>query len=191
MGARLTRIYTRTGDKGETGLVGGRRVSKDAPRIATYGTVDELNSALGVVLAFQPGRKSAAHLQAAGWLAAIQHDLFSIGAQLATPTKEARVKLPAITRDQIRALERLIDEMESELIPLRQFILPGGTPPAALVHLARTICRRAERGCVALAKHEDIGDLVIPYLNRLGDFLFVLARWLNQKDNRAETPWKK
>lgn len=161
--ARLTKIYTRTGDKGLTGLVGGRRVSKDSTCIWAYGTVDELNSAIGVARALKPDKKTDAIL------AGIQNDLFDLGAELAGA--------PAMVRqEQIDALEGLMDRCNAKLGPLREFILPGGTLVAAQLHMARTICRRAERYCVRLKP----GGLAVPYLNRLGDALFVLARWANR-----------
>jgi cob(I)alamin adenosyltransferase len=179
--ARLTKIYTRTGDKGDTGLVGGQRVSKDSPRIWAYGTVDELNSAIGLARAFKPDKKTDTVL------AGIQNDLFHLGAELATPG-QSRVR---ITKAQIVALEKLMDECNAKLGPLREFILPGGTPVAAQLHVARTICRRAERFCVRLAREEKIEVLVVSYLNRLGDALFVLARWANKKQGVKEALWKK
>lgn len=180
--ARLTKIYTRTGDKGDTGLVGGQRVSKDSPRIWSYGTVDELNSAIGLACALKPGKKMDAVL------AGIQNDLFNLGAELATLPGQS---VPHIEQPRIDALEKLMDELNAKLGPLREFILPGGTPVAAQLHVARTICRRAERFCVRLAREEQIGKLVVPYLNRLGDALFVLARWVNKKQGVKETFWRK
>jgi len=172
--ARLTKIYTRTGDKGQTGLVGGRRVSKDSPRIWAIGTVDELNAAIGLARAFKPDKKTDAIL------AGIQNDLFDLGAELAGAP--ARVQ-----QSRIDALEKLMDERNAKLGPLREFILPGGTLVGAQLHVARTICRRAERFCVRLKPD----GLAIPYLNRLGDALFVLARWANRKAGKNETFWKK
>jgi cob(I)alamin adenosyltransferase len=179
--ARLTKIYTRTGDKGDTGLVGGKRVSKDSPRIWAYGTVDELNSAIGLARAFKPDRKTDVVL------AGIQNDLFNLGAELATPGNSA----VRIEQDRIDALEKLMDDCNAKLGPLREFILPGGGPVGAQLHMARTICRRAERFCVRLAREERIGGFVVPYLNRLSDALFVLARWANSKAGRQETFWIK
>jgi cob(I)alamin adenosyltransferase len=160
---RLTKIYTRTGDKGLTGLVSGKRVSKDSPRLGAYGTVDELNSAIGVARSLKPDRKTDAILSG------IQNDLFDLGAELAGAPGHVR-------QSQIDALENLMDACNAKLGPLREFILPGGTPVGAQLHVARTICRRAERFCVRLKP----GGLVVPYLNRLGDALFVLARWANR-----------
>jgi cob(I)alamin adenosyltransferase len=175
---RLTKIYTRTGDKGLTGLVGGKRVSKDSPRLWAYGTVDELNSAIGLARAFKPSRKTDAIL------AGIQNDLFDLGAELAGAP-------PCLAPSRITALETLMDECNAKLGPLREFILPGGMPVAAQLHMARTICRRAERFCVRLARQEKIGSRVIPYLNRLGDALFVLVRRENRAAGKKETFWVK
>jgi len=176
--ARLTKIYTRTGDAGDTGLVGGERVSKDAPRIWAYGTVDELNSVIGVARAGKPDKKTDAIL------ADIQNDLFDLGAELAGAPG-------CLRQSQIDALEKLMDVCNAKLGPLREFILPGGMPVAAQLHVARTICRRAERFCVRLRHEEKIGALVIPYLNRLSDALFVLARWVNYQAGQQDTFWRK
>lgn len=171
---RLTKIYTRTGDKGLTGLVGGQRVSKDSPRIWAYGTVDELNSAIGVARSLKPDKKTDAIL------AGIQNDLFDLGAELAGAS-------PMVRQARIDELEKLMDRCNAKLGALREFILPGGTPVAAQLHVARTICRRAERFCVRLQP----GGLVIPYLNRLSDALFVLARWANYKAGKKDVFWKR
>ncbi len=179
--ARLTKIYTRTGDKGTTGLVGGKRVNKDSPRIWAYGTVDELNSAIGLVRALKLDKKTDAVL------AGIQNDLFNLGAELATPGRP----LSLIAQSRITALEKLMDTCNAKLGSLREFILPGGTPAAAQLHVARTICRRAERFCVRLGREENVGELVVPYLNRLSDALFVLARWVNYKAGKKDTFWRK
>jgi cob(I)alamin adenosyltransferase len=176
--ARLTKIYTRTGDTGTTGLVGGKRVSKDSPRLWAYGTVDELNSAIGVARSFKPDQKTDAIL------AGIQNDLFDLGAELAGAPGHVR-------QSQIDALEKLMDTCNAKLGPLREFILPGGTPVAAQLHVARTICRRTERFCVRLSRQEQIGALAVPYLNRLSDALFVLARWVNYKAGQKDTFWTK
>ena len=183
--ARLTKIYTRTGDKGETGLVGGRRVSKDSPRLWACGTVDELNSVIGLARAFKPDKKTDATL------AHIQNDLFNLGAELATLPEDVREGMPHVGRKEIAALEKLMNELNAALGPLQEFILPGGTKTAATLHQARTICRRAERFCVGLSRDEKIGEFVVPYLNRLGDALFVLARWANKARGVTETFWQK
>lgn len=183
--ARLTKIYTRTGDAGDTGLVGGRRVSKDSPRIWAYGTVDELNSAIGLA------RASNADRNLDIVLARIQNELFNVGAELATPADQFRKGMPAVSKREITGLEQLMDKLNAKLGPLKEFILPSGTASAAQLHVARTICRRAERFCVRLGRKEAIGEFVVPYLNRLGDALFVLARWANKTQRVKETFWRK
>jgi cob(I)alamin adenosyltransferase len=177
------KIYTRTGDKGETSLFGGRRVPKNSLRIEAFGTVDELNSALGVCRALKPRREIGKILEQ------IQRDLFSLGADLATPDKTRTTRFPQIGAADVSRLERHIDAVESKLAPLRKFILPGGSGPAAMIHFARTICRRAERGVVELSASERPGPFPVIYLNRLSDLLFVLARWENAHARIAETKW--
>ncbi|MBI3836796.1 MAG: cob(I)yrinic acid a,c-diamide adenosyltransferase [Planctomycetia bacterium] len=180
------KIYTKTGDAGETGLFGGPRVSKDAPRIEAYGTVDELNSMLGVV------RAEAIENDVDAFLGRIQNELFALGAQLATPDPVAH-HTALIGPPQIAALEAAIDRFEERLDPLQQFILPGGIPAAAQLHLARTVCRRAERRLVTLVNQsaEPIADDLVIYLNRLSDLLFVLARAANHAAGRPDVPWQK
>jgi cob(I)alamin adenosyltransferase len=190
--ARPTRIYTRTGDDGSTGLVGGRRVSKDDPRIWAYGTVDELNAALGLVRSALADNLAAHHAeQIDAFLAATQNELFDLGAELATPTETASPDIQRITTDQIKRVETMMDELDGELGALKEFILPGGISAAALLHQARTICRRAERYCVRLSTAEPVGECAAPYLNRLSDALFVLARWVNRQAGVTETTWRK
>ncbi len=180
------RIYTKTGDSGETGLFGGPRVPKDSPRIEAFGTVDELNAFLGVA------RAEALPAEIDELLARIQSELFDVGAQLATPDPAAH-GTALIGPARIAALEAAIDRFEATLEPLRQFILPGGMPDAAALHVARAVCRRAERRIVGMS-HEPgnkvSGDLLI-YLNRLGDLLFVLARAANAAAGHADVPWMK
>ena len=180
------KIYTKTGDSGETGLFGGPRVSKDSPRIEAYGTVDELNSALGVVRAhLEPGEVETL-------LAEIQHDLFALGAQLATPDPAAH-QTALVGAKQIERLEQAIDRFQEQLAPLREFVLPAGTPAAAALHLARTVCRRAERRVVTLMRGaaEPVSGETLVYLNRLSDLLFVLARWENKSVGRPDEAWRK
>lgn len=186
------KLYTKTGDTGESGLFGGTRARKDDARFHALGGVDELNAMLGIVLVelgeFEPQRAI---------LQTIQHDLFLIGAHLATPSNATRAttQLPALTAERIAFLEQQIDTQDATLPPLREFILPGGVYAAALFHLARTVCRRAERAVVTLARttpeHALLDPLILQYLNRLSDFLFVAARAVNQQSNAAETSWKK
>jgi cob(I)alamin adenosyltransferase len=180
------KIYTKTGDAGDTGLFGGRRVTKDDARVEAYGAVDELNAALGVARA----RGADADLDAL--LGAIQDQLFTLGAALATPpaAAKARAALPPVEPAWIAALEAAIDRLDGELPPLRQFILPGGTPLAADLHLARAVCRRAERRVVSLHHHEPVEAEVLAYLNRLSDFLFVAARAANRRAGVQETLWE-
>lgn len=180
------RIYTRTGDTGETSLFGGGRVSKHHIRVAAYGDVDELNSTIGMVRATAPAELHDALLER------IQRDLFSIGGHLATPDPEkvrkalARAELAA---ERIAEFEAAIDEADAELAPLAAFVLPGGTPKAAAFHLARTVCRRAERSVVALAGEEEVPDLFLGYLNRLSDLLFTLARLANHRAGVGDVTW--
>jgi len=181
---RITRIYTRTGDGGTTRLAGGQEVSKDSRRIEAYGTVDELNSAIGAALSagLDPGLKTE--------LRRIQNELFHLGAELAVREEgEARVPGPRIESRHVLDLERLLDALTSELGPLENFILPGGSPGAALLHVARTVCRRAERLVVALSHDEAIGASTLRYLNRLSDALFAMARAENLRKGVAESLW--
>ena len=181
---RLTKIYTRTGDDGTTGLGGGQRVGKDALRIETYGTVDELNAHIGVAIAGGLEEGLAAELTR------IQNELFHLGSDLCAlePDKVKR-PVPRIEEKHVRALEAAMDRMTEPLGPLTNFILPGGTAGAAQLHVARTVCRRAERLAVALAREEPIGASVIPYLNRLSDALFVMARWENRHRGIEDITW--
>jgi len=179
---RLTRIYTRGGDAGETSLGDGSRVPKTDARIVAYGTVDELNSFVGFALAagdlpddFRP------------WLSQAQNDLFDVGADLSVPLADAKRERLRVTQEQVGALEELCDRVNEGLEPLRSFVLPGGTEAAARLHLARTVCRRAERATVALAEQTDVTPAVLAYLNRLSDLLFILARAANRG---PETLWK-
>lgn len=175
------KIYTKTGDDGTTSLFSGGRVAKHHLRVESYGTVDELNSVLGVVRTHKPYGDE--------WLARIQHQLFNLGADLATPLDAKSSWVVRMDSETIGWLETVIDEMTAQLPELKNFILPGGSPAAAHIHVARTICRRAERLAVTLQEDEPIGEHVIPYLNRLSDFLFTLARWENLKAGLSEETW--
>ena len=179
------KIYTRTGDDGTTGLFGGSRVSKTDPRIDCYGTIDELNAAIGLaaVVANGPAAKLAS------MLADVQSELFVIGSHVATPPGANASALPPVEEAVIARLEQQIDEAEAELPALRNFILPGGSELSARLHLARTICRRAERLLVAMASTAPIEGIEIRYLNRLSDWLFVEARWANHVQGVADVPW--
>lgn len=200
------KIYTRTGDSGTTGLFGGPRVAKDDHRIEAYGTVDELNAAIGCVRAtiaectnHREGESddsaTLAKLQRLDeHLERVQQELFSIGAELASPDPD-QFQLRVISETHIQTLEKWIDEAEADLTPLKQFILPGGSLPAAQLHLARCVCRRAERRVVSLAdaveSEAPIGAALIVYLNRLSDYLFVASRWANRMLDVADQPWQK
>jgi len=178
MGHRLTKIYTRTGDTGETGLGDGSRVPKDSRRVRALGEVDELNSVIGVLLAEQlPATARDA-------LDRIQHDLFDLGGEVCIPGHAS------MSDDQVARLESLLDEYNRDLPPLKEFILPGGTRAASLSHLARTVCRRAERALVSLARTEPVGTTARIYLNRLSDLLFVLGRALNREGGGSDVLWQ-
>jgi cob(I)alamin adenosyltransferase len=179
------KIYTRTGDTGETGLFGGERVSKDDRRVESYGTVDEANAALGLAICAFRAEETLKTT-----LLELQSELFIVGADLATPLPR---EVPRVTDAHIEHLENLIDTFEAELSPLTNFILPGGTPGACALHLARTITRRAERSVVALlrAEPESVNQATLRYLNRLADLLFVLARVANRREGVEDIPWRK
>ncbi len=180
---RITKVYTRTGDDGTTGLGGGQRVPKDSARIEAFGTVDELSSAIGVAVALglQP--------RLAETLARIQNELFNLGSDLCILEEDkAAMPVPVVEERNVDALERLMDELSEELAPLENFILPGGSPGAAQLHVARTVCRRAERLAIALARLEPVGPFVVRYLNRLSDALFVMSRYENLKQRDPGRP---
>ncbi len=179
------KVYTRRGDAGETDLFGGARVPKDHLRVEAYGAVDELNAALGVAAAASPSADVRALVES------LQGRLFDLGAHLAAPDPERRAKsqLPGPREEDVDALERRIDGLETELAPLRRFVLPGGSPAAAAFHVARTVCRRAERRAVALGRAEALDPLVVRFLNRLSDLLFVLARVENRRAGHSDVEW--
>ena len=178
------KIYTRTGDNGDTGLFDGSRVTKSDPRVAAYGDVDELNAWLGLA------RVDVADNQISEMIAAIQRDLFALGARLADPARKIadRVTKAIVTTEDISRLENWIDRLEAELPPLRRFILAGGSRPGASLHVARTICRRAERAMVSLGRDAYEPELLV-YVNRLSDLLFVMARAANHREGKPETEW--
>ncbi len=178
MGHRLSKIVTRTGDAGETGLGDGTRVPKDVARIAALGDVDELNSCLGMLLAEELREAVRAAL------VEIQHDLFDLGADLSVPGRST------MTEAHVERLEKQLEQFNAALQPLKEFVLPGGTRAAALAHFARTVCRRAERSVVALARREPVADAGRVYLNRLSDLLFVLGRVLNRAGGRGDVQWQ-
>ncbi len=177
------KIYTKTGDQGETGLFAGGRVGKDDPRVEAYGSVDELNAVIGLVRT----QLRDAEIDAA--LHRIESELFSLGADLATPLASGSARTVRMDEPLIERLEQEIDRFEQELEPLKNFILPGGSPAGATLHFARTVCRRAERRAVALARSEPINDAATRYLNRLSDWLFVAARLVNRRAGRVEEAW--
>ena len=178
MGHRLSKITTRTGDGGDTGLGDGSRVRKDSPRVAALGEIDELNSALGVLLAEPMPETIRRNLEG------IQHDLFDLGGDVSIPGRAT------MTSAQVERLETLLEELNAGLPRLKEFILPGGTRAAGLAHLARTVCRRAERSLVALSSSEEVADAGRIYLNRLSDLLFVLGRVLNREGGRGDVLWQ-
>lgn len=175
-------IYTKFGDKGNTALLGGRITTKDDLKVAAYGDVDELNAMLGIVISFSEDSELKE------WLTEIQKDLFVIGSKLAAG--DSKIKTPALSPMRISELERTIDSIEEQLTPLRNFVLPGGTKIASLLHHARTVCRRSERTIVALARKEKVDPELIRYMNRLSDLLFVMARLANRRKRVEETVWK-
>jgi len=180
------KVYTKTGDKGSTGLIGGTRVPKDHIRIDAYGTVDELNSLLGVVT------DQLGDVAINDWILEIQDRLFTVGSSLATdPGKDTKMKLPDLHESDVTWLEQQIDEMDKVLPPMKSFILPGGHIAASHAHVARCVCRRAERVCVHMQNNDEfVAEVVLKYLNRLSDFLFVLARYIVFQHNGKEIPWR-
>ena len=181
---RIDRVYTKGGDKGQTSLIGGERVFKSDLRLECYGTLDELNAVVGLVVEALATSAAGEHLTPI--LRRVQNELFNVGCELATPDPERRAKLPRVEQRHIDGLERDIDAVNDELPALKSFVLPGGGWPSAYLHLARTVCRRAERLVVSLAQTADLGgDLPVMYLNRLSDALFVWGRWCALKDGKS------
>lgn len=191
MAIRINRVYTRGGDKGETSLVGGARVAKDATRIEAYGTVDELNAILGVARVYgrEPGASEADRQRLDAILARVQSELFDLGAELATREEDRHPKQLPFEARLAEELERTIDELNEGLPELTSFILPGGGAVGAFLHQARTVCRRAERVVTRLSREERVEENALVYLNRLSDLLFVLARWAARTRGEAETLW--
>lgn len=182
---RITKVYTKSGDDGATNLGGGQRVGKDSPRVAAYGAVDELNSFIGLALAGELAPENERALRA------VQNELFNLGSDLCFLEEDrAKLRLPRIGKRHVRALEEILDRMTQELGPLENFILPGGSTGAARLHVARAVCRRAERVVVALAAREAVDEWTLRYLNRLSDALFVMARHENRHRGRSELFWE-
>lgn len=179
------KIYTKTGDKGQTSLIGGTKVSKGHLKIESYGTVDELNSFIGVI------RDSFTDTDTNILLERTQNNLFNIGAQLATVAGTTNSYVPKVTEEEIESLEKAIDKMDESLKPLRNFILPGGHIANSYAHVARCVCRRAERCLVRLMEEEEVDPLIIKYMNRLSDYLFALARFISHQNGSREVEWKK
>ena len=188
---RINKVYTRKGDSGNTSLVGGRAIAKDHPRVESYGTVDELNSLIGLARSFNsqkpPGKRRDALDKI---LQFIQQRLFDLGSELATQPGDEFEGQVKITAEDVTWLEQVIDTMNEELEALTSFVLPGGGTVTSFLHQARVVCRRAERVCVALAREEEVGKSVVPYLNRLSDALFVFSRWVTATLDEPETLWQ-
>lgn len=193
MAIRINRVYTRGGDTGETSLVGGPRVAKDAIRIQSYGTVDELNAVLGLARTANhetPGGSEEDRARLDALLTRLQNELFNLGSDLATRTQDRHPKQPVIEERHTAFLEKTIDEMNEGLPELRSFVLPGGGWVSAFLHQARTVCRRAERLVTTLAREEAVGPHVLAYLNRLSDLLFVMGRWAARARGETEPLWE-
>ena len=190
---RITRVYTRTGDKGETALVGGRRVPKDSPRIEAYGTIDELNSIVGLARVFNEERlkDGEAHRFLDEVLRKIQDELFDLGSELATPADFTYEGMHRLGEKEVKRIEELIDECQKELGPLKSFVLPGGGKIGGYLHQCRTVCRRAEREILRLSRVEEIGEWPLKYVNRLSDLFFVLARWVGKRTGEKEYLWQR
>ena len=193
MAIRITRVYTRTGDQGDTALVGGRRVPKDSPRIEAYGGIDELNAIIGLARVFNAERveRSDKHRWLDGVLRALQNELFDLGGELATPADAVYEGMFRVGAAEVAALERLIDQCQKDLEPLRSFVLPGGGRISGFLHQARTVCRRVERRILALSRVEPIGEEPLKYVNRLSDLLFVLSRWVGKHLGETEYLWER
>jgi cob(I)alamin adenosyltransferase len=190
---RITRVYTRRGDQGETDLVGGVRTAKDSARLEAYGTVDELNAALGAARAFNETEidRDAGCRELDALLRRLQSELFDLGGELATPPEAFQDGMFRVGEGAVTALETALDGCQRELAPLKSFILPGGGRVSALLHVARTVCRRAERDVLRLMRTDDIGPWPLAYLNRLSDLLFVLSRWIGHRLGEHEYLWER
>ena len=192
MAIRITRVYTRGGDKGRTALVGGKRVPKDDPRIESYGTVDELNAIIGLARTFNgDSSQSNNQVRLEELLKRLQNQLFDLGSELATPPDATYEGMYRVGADDVKALEAEIDGFQKDLAPLNSFVLPGGGKVGAFLHQARTVCRRAEREILRLSRTDDVGEFVLPWVNRLSDLLFVLSRWVSKQLNEPEFLWER
>lgn len=193
MAIRITRVYTRTGDRGETALVGGMRVAKDSLRVDAYGAIDELNSVVGLARVFNEENRSAgeAHEFLDEVLCQLQDELFDLGSELATPPAAAYEGMFRMSGAEVTELERLMDHCQQDLEPLKSFILPGGGRIQGFLHQARTVCRRAEREVLALSRAEPIGEWPLRYVNRLSDLFFVLGRWVGKHMGEPEYLWER
>ena len=193
MAIRITRVYTRTGDKGDTALVGGRRVAKDSLRIEAYGTIDELNAVVGLARVFNAEQldRGKPHAWLDQVLRRIQNELFDLGSELATPAEAQYEGMFRMGAREVTALERLMDECQKDLTALKSFVLPGGGRVSGFLHQARTVCRRAERRILALSRAEPIGEWPLKYVNRLSDLLFVLSRWSAKHLGETEYLWER
>ena len=190
---RITKVYTRTGDKGETALVGGKRLAKDSPRIEAYGTIDELNSIVGLARVFNAESLDAgdAHRFLDEVLCQLQDELFDLGGELATPAESFQDGMYRVGAEQVDRLEKWIDQCQQDLEPLKSFILPGGGRIGAYLHQCRTVCRRAEREILRLSRSEEINQHVLEYFNRLSDLFFVLSRWIAKQTGAPEYLWQR
>jgi cob(I)alamin adenosyltransferase len=190
---RITKVYTRTGDKGDTALVGGKRVPKDSPRIEAYGTIDELNSVVGLARVFNEEKleNGEAHRFLDTVLRQIQDELFDLGSELATPADFFQQGMYRVGEREVQKIEQLIDECQKELEPLKSFILPGGGRIGAYLHQCRTVCRRAERELLRLSRTEQLGEWPLKYVNRLSDLFFVLSRWISKQTGEDEYLWQR
>ena len=187
----ITRVYTRLGDGGETSLVGGKRVAKDSPRIVAYGTLDELNAAVGLARVFNAEKRGARARWLEETLKKIQNQLFDLGSELATPPDAVYEGMFRVGPAEVDELERIMDRCQKDLAPLKSFILPGGGRVHGFLHLARTVCRRAEREILALSRVEPVGEGPLKYVNRLSDALFVLGRWVGKHGGEKEYLWER
>jgi cob(I)alamin adenosyltransferase len=193
MAVRITKVYTRTGDRGETGLVGGKRVAKDSLRVEAYGAIDEINSIVGLARVFNEEDSAAGEARQFldGVLCQIQDELFDIGSELATPPEFFTAGMYRVSDDEVKRLEKLMDRCQKDLEPLKSFVLPGGGRIGAYLHQCRTVCRRAERDILRLSRSEEVNPTLLKYVNRLSDLFFVLARWISKQMGEQEYLWQR